>query len=136
VGVKFRSDIGGNITGIRFFKGAGNNGTHVGLLYTATGTLMAQAAFSGETASGWQQVNFAAPVAISPNTTYVAAMFTSTGFAWDAGYFTASGADNASLHALKSGVDGLNGVYGYSSTPVFPASSYFNSNYWVDVVFQ
>ena len=39
---------------------------------TATGTLLAQANFSGESASGWQQVKFTTPVAITANTTYVA----------------------------------------------------------------
>ena len=47
-------------------------GTHVGHLWTSTGTLLATATFTGETASGWQQVNFATPVAITANTTYVA----------------------------------------------------------------
>jgi hypothetical protein len=39
LGVKFRSDSSGSITGIRFYKGAGNNGTHIGLLYSGTGAL-------------------------------------------------------------------------------------------------
>ena len=30
LGVKFRSDVGGSITGIRFYKGTANTGTHVG----------------------------------------------------------------------------------------------------------
>ena len=34
LGVKFRSDVAGYITGIRFYKGAGNTGTHVGHLWT------------------------------------------------------------------------------------------------------
>ena len=40
VGVEFRSDQAGYITGVRFYKGAGNTGTHVGNLWTATGTLL------------------------------------------------------------------------------------------------
>ena len=136
VGVKFRSDVSGNITGIRFYKGAGNNGTHTGLLYTAAGALLAEATFTGETASGWQQVSFATPVAISANTVYVAAYFSTSGYAVNNGYFASSGADNPPLHALQSGVDGLNGVYGYGSAPEFPSSSYEATNYWADVVFS
>ena len=136
VGVKFRSDVSGNITGIRFYKGAGNNGTHIGLLYSVSGTLLAQATFSGETASGWQQANFSTPVAIAANTTYVAAYFSTSGFAYDAGYFTSAGVDNAPLHALRTGVDGPNGLYTYGASPVFPASSYGDTNYWADVVFS
>ena len=85
LGVKFRSDVGGTISGIRFYKGAGNNGTHTGLLYSSSGALLAQGTFTVETSSGWQQVNFAAPVTISANTTYVAAYWTNSGFAYDGG---------------------------------------------------
>ena len=33
LGVKFRVDVDGFITGIRFYKGAGNTGTHIGNLW-------------------------------------------------------------------------------------------------------
>ena len=123
------------ISGIRFYKGAGNNGTHSGLLYNSSGTVLAQATFSGETASGWQRVTFSSPVNITPNTTYVAALFTTSGFAFDQSYFTSKGVDNPPMHALKSGVDGGNGVYTYANTPQYPNQTYFDANYWVDVVF-
>ena len=66
--MKFTSDVNGLIKGIRFYKGAANTGTHIGSLWIATGTLLAPATFTGETASGWQQVNFATPVAITADT--------------------------------------------------------------------
>jgi hypothetical protein len=136
LGVKFRSDVAGTISGIRFYKGAGNNGTHVGSLYSSTGTLLAQATFTGETASGWQQVTFSTPVSIAPNIIYVGALFTTSGFAYNPSYFTSAGADNPPLHALQSGVDGGNGVYVYGSAPLFPNQTYYDLNYWVDVVFE
>src|SRR6266568_5432069 len=37
LGVKFRSDVAGTVTGIRFYKGTGNTGTHVGNLWTSAG---------------------------------------------------------------------------------------------------
>ena len=80
VGVKFQTDAAGLITGIRFYKGASNTGTHIGNLWTSTGQLLATATFSNETASGWQQVNFDTPVSITPNTTYVASYHTDVGF--------------------------------------------------------
>ena len=79
VGVKFRSDSDGFVSGVRFFKGAGNTGTHVGNLWSASGTLLATATFSAESASGWQQVSFSSPVAITANTTYVASYFAPNG---------------------------------------------------------
>src|SRR6516225_3763406 len=45
VGVKFRSDEAGYVTGISFYKGANNAGTHVGHLWTDNGTLLATATF-------------------------------------------------------------------------------------------
>src|SRR4030095_2011633 len=136
VGVKFQSDVSGTVTALRFYKGVGNNGTHIGLLYTSCGQVLAQATFTGETASGWQQVSLPLPVAIAANTTYIAAYFSTTGYAFDNGYFTNAGRDNAPLHALRSGVSGLNGVYAYSGGPLFPVNSYADANYWADVVFS
>ena len=61
LGVKFTSETFGTVSGIRFYKSAANTGTHVGSLWTASGTLLASATFTSETASGWQQVNFSTP---------------------------------------------------------------------------
>jgi glucose/arabinose dehydrogenase/endonuclease YncB( thermonuclease family) len=136
VGVKFRSDINGLVTGIRFYKGAGNSGTHVGNLWSSTGTLLATATFSVETATGWQQANFATPVAISANTVYVASYHTDAGrYAADQTYFAATGVDRAPLHALANGTS-VNGVYAYGGSSLFPTNTYNATNYWVDVVFQ
>lgn len=137
LGVKFTSDSAGTITGLRFYKGTANTGTHVGTLWSASGAVLAQATFTGETASGWQQVNFATPVAITANTVYVASYLAPVGrYAADTGYFSSAGADNAPLHALRNGVSGSNGVYAYASTTTFPTRTYQATNYWVDVVFN
>src|SRR5262245_20544497 len=65
LGVKFRADVAGQVTGLRFYKGAQNTGPHTGSLWTAGSTLLAQATFADETATGWQQVSFGSPVAIT-----------------------------------------------------------------------
>ncbi len=135
LGVKFRSDVAGIVKGIRFYKGAGNTGAHVGKLWSSAGQLLATANFAGETASGWQQVNFSAPVAISANTVYVASYFAPNGgYAFNGGYFATQGVDNAPLHALQTGVSGGNGVFLYGASGGFPTDSFNASNYWVDVV--
>jgi len=135
-GVRFRSDFDGYISGLRFYKASTNVGTHVGNLWSNTGTLLATATFTGETSSGWQQVNFSTPVLISANTTYVASYFTPSGHYSDSPkYFAASGADAPPLHFLENGVDGPNGIYAYSSSSIFPTSTYNSTNYWVDVVY-
>ena len=80
-------------------------------------------------------MEFAAPVTIAANTTYVASYHTAVGnYSIDSGYFLASGFDNAPLHALEDGVDGANGVYAYGPSG-FPDQSFQGSNYWVDVLF-
>ena len=104
LGVKFRSEVDGFVTGIRFYKGTGNTGTHVGNLWALDGTQLATATFSGESASGWQQVDFSSPVPITANTVYVASYFAPVGnYAADNGYFTATGVDNGPLHLLQDG---------------------------------
>ena len=137
LGVKFRSDSNGYITGIRFYKARTNTGTHVGNLWTSSGKLLAKATFTNETASGWQQVNFSTPVAITANTVYVASYHTNVGhYSDDQNFFASAGVDNPPLHALKNGVSGANGVYLYSNSSGFPNNSYKTSNYWVDVAFR
>jgi hypothetical protein len=137
LGVKFSADVGGNITGIRFYKATLNTGTHVGNLWASTGTLLATATFTSETAAGWQQVSFSSPVAISANTVYVASYHTNVGhYSADHDYFASAGVDTPPLHALANGVSGGNGVYAYGATNTFPNQSYLASNYWVDVVFS
>jgi len=136
LGVKFKSDVAGHITGIRFYKAGANTGTHVGNLWSSAGSLLASATFSGETASGWQQVLFSSPVAISANTVYVASYHTGVGhYSDDQNYFATSGIDNLPLHTPASGVSGGNGVYAYGAGSAFPNQTWNASNYWVDVMF-
>ncbi|HME72332.1 MAG TPA: DUF4082 domain-containing protein, partial [Myxococcota bacterium] len=137
LGVKFKTDVPGTITGIRFYKGSGNTGTHVGNLWSSTGQRLASATFSGETASGWQQVNFSTPVSITANTVYVASYHTNTGhYSDDQNYFARKGVDNPPLHLLRDGVSGFDGVFAYGSASSFPTNGWHASNYWVDVVFN
>ena len=135
VGLRFRSDVSGAVTGVRFYKASSNSGTHIGLLYSSTGTLLAKATFTGETASGWQQVNFSAPVPVTANTVYVIALYTTSGCAYDTGYFAAKGVDNGYLHAPQSTSTAGNGVYAYGSGATFPSLTLNGANYWVDVAF-
>src|SRR5205085_2810048 len=79
LGVKFQASSQGTITAIRFYKGPQNTGTHVGSLWSAAGTRLANATFANESGSGWQQVNFSSPVSITANTTYIASYHTNKG---------------------------------------------------------
>ncbi|MEV4457620.1 DUF4082 domain-containing protein [Microbispora sp. NPDC049633] len=135
LGLKFRSSQDGLVTGIRFYKGPQNTGTHVGSLWTTGGQRLASVTFSGETASGWQVMAFPSPVAVSSGTTYVASYHTTSGYySVDRDYFT-SAYENTPLTALASGPSGGNGVYAYGSAETFPTDVYRASNYWVDLTF-
>jgi len=135
LGVKFQSGVDGYITGIRFYKGDQNTGTHTGNLWTASGTRLATATFYNETATGWQEVSFGTPVSITAGTTYVASYHTTSGhYAEDSNYFT-SALSTYYLTALQDVTGDPNGVYALSSTSTFPTQGFVASNYWVDVVF-
>jgi large repetitive protein len=136
LGTKFRSDLSGYITAIRFYKAAANTGTHSGALWTAAGQQLATVTFTNETASGWQQANLTTPVPISANTVYVVSYLAPNGhYTGEDDYFATSGVDNPPLHALRNGESGPNGVYVYGSALAFPTQTYRSENYWVDVVF-
>jgi hypothetical protein len=142
LGVRFYADKPGQVTGIRFYKSDANTGVHHGNLWQTDGTLLATAQFTGETPSGWQQVNFGTPVAIAAGTAYIASYHTSAGhYSFDGGYFAAggpgeSGVHNAPLHAPGDAPDARNGVFKYDVGPsAFPSDSFGGANYWVDVVF-
>ena len=136
LGVSFKSDTNGYIIGIRFYKSSANTGAHVGNLWSSAGALLASATSTGETASGWQQVNFAKPVAITANTVYVASYHTTIGHYSDTNnFFATSGVNNAPLHALANTSSTHDGPFCYGSNSCFPTSTYSSSNYWVDVAF-
>jgi VCBS repeat-containing protein len=136
LGVKFKSDIDGFITGIRYYKSASNTGTHVGNLWLTNGTKLATATFAGETQSGWQEVLFTSPVPITAGTSYVASYHTNVGhYAATNDYFTTASVDSPPLHAPTSLIAAGNGVF-IGGESAFPVTTFRDTNYWVDVVFS
>jgi polygalacturonase len=131
LGVRFQASSDGFITGVRFYKYSDNTGAHTGSLWTATGTLLATGTFSGESASGWQELDFSTPVQITAGTTYVASYHTDTGHYAATLQGLASAVTNGPLTALAGG-----GVYAYGSSNTFPSNTYNSANYWVDVVYS
>jgi hypothetical protein len=135
LGLKFRADSNGWVTGVRFYKGAQNTGTHTGSLWDRDGNRLATATFINESAAGWQQVTFATPVQVTAGTTYVASYHAPNGhYSANVDSLQNQGVDAPPLHALQSGVDGANGVYRYGPGALFPMGA-STSNYWVDAVF-
>jgi len=127
LGVKFSADVNGQVSGIRFYKGPENTGTHTGTLWTSAGELLATATFTGESSTGWQTVTFSSPVSVIAGVTYVASYRAPVGrYAADSGGLSTP-IDSGPLHTQAGGA-----VYTYG--PGFPSNA-SNANYWVDVVF-
>lgn len=132
LGTAFTVSQAGSVTGIRFYKGTGNTGTHVGSLWNSAGTRLAQVTFTNETATGWQSATLSTPVALATGQTYVVSYRAPNGRysytqgffnqTWTSGVFTASGPNN--------------GLYRYGSGGVMPANSWNATNYFVDVVYS
>jgi hypothetical protein len=134
MGVKFQTSAPGAVTAIRFYKGAQNIGTHVGHLWTSTGTLLSSATFSNETASGWQQVNLPSPVTLTPGTSYIVSYHTNGFYSADPSFF-ATALLNGPLSAPASSPSAGNGVYAYGQAATFPSGTFNSTNYWVDLSF-
>ena len=130
LGVSFTPSVNGYVSGVRFYKNALNTGTHVGSLWSSTGTRLATGTFAGETNSGWQTLTFAKPVQLTAGTPYVASYYAPSGHYAASGQFFSSAYTNGPLTAGTT-----NGLYSYAGSSSFPTSSYGASNYWVDVAF-
>jgi len=136
LGMKFRSYTDGFVTAVRFYKSPSNTGTHIGQLWSSSGTLLGEATFQNETASGWQRVDLPTPVAVTAGTTYIVSYHSSAGNYSYSDFYFLNSIENGLLTGLANGIDGANGLYKYTNTPAFPVNSYQNSNYWVDVEFS
>jgi hypothetical protein len=136
LGVKFMASMPGEVIGVRFYKETGMDGfVHVGHLWSSGGQLLASATFTGETASGWQQISFAAPVEIQAYTVYVVSFSTGGGgFGISTTYFNSGGVANGPLQALANGVPGGDGVYNRAGS--FPNIDANGMNFWADLAFR
>ncbi len=134
LGMRFRADIDGLITSLRYFKPGGASGQHIGSVWTNGGTLLARATFTNETASGWQEVLLATPVPVTTGTSYVVSYFSASGDYVSTLDFFGQSVGSGLVHGLADGFDGPNGMFTYTAAPAFPTGAFRSSNYWVDVV--
>ena len=115
VGVKFGVDVAGAIAGIRFYKGPGNVGPHTARLWASDGQLLGSVVAGTESATGWQQAWFGAPMPVQPGQWYVASYHTPTGRYSVTGGGLSSAVVRPPLRALASAAVGGNGVYRYGA---------------------
>ncbi len=131
LGVRFVASSAGTISGVKFYKAAGETGTHTGSVWSATGTLLATATFINETASGWQSVTFSNPISITAGTTYIVSYHSNGRYVVDSNYFS-----TAHVNGPLTAPAGVNGLFTYGSGNEVPTSTYSGSNYWVDVLYE
>jgi hypothetical protein len=135
-GMQFVAQTNGFVTALRYYKPGGIGGTRTGTLWTSSGINLASQVFTGETASGWQQVTLATPVPISAGTTYVVSYFSSTGdYMSTPDYFTQS-VGTGLVQAPAEGTNGPDGVYLDTPSSAFPTQDAGGANYYADVVFN
>jgi len=136
LGVKFWSSQSGTVSAIRFYRGTTSPQGYVARLYSASGTLLGSVTMATESGPvpGWQVGTFASPIAISPNTTYVAAYYVPSGEYLRVLDGLTQGVATGPLTAPASSAVGGNGVY--HSKLGFPKSTTtWNANYLADVLF-
>lgn len=124
VGTTFVTYEYGRITGFRFWKAAGECGTHTARLWEGS-TQVASGTFTNETASGWQRVTI--PAVLIPPGAYVVSVNTNCKQVKTPGYFL----DGPILRPWGE-ADG--GNYG-QPTGSFPSSN-SASSFFVDVYFR
>jgi hypothetical protein len=136
LGVRFRSEVDGYVTGVRFYKAPDNTGTHTGTLWSAGGEQLAVGTFAGETPSGWQTLEFAAAVPVRAGETYVASYFAPHGHYSaepDFFYYHDYIAWPLAAEVTVAGTGRGNGARAVGHQ--FPQPAGDGSNFYVDVVF-
>jgi hypothetical protein len=105
-----------------------DGGVHTGKIYSASGSLIASQAFSGETASGWQTVMLATPLPISANTPYVVSVTTGSNRYVASPSGLAAQVVNKNLGSIVGG----NGVFG--PVAAILSQSWQTCNYFRDAL--
>lgn len=140
LGMRFTPKVDGTITGLRFYKFAGDVSTHKGTLWTNDGMALAAVDFTDESSSGWQTANFKAPVKVKAGTVYVISYFTENSttiyYAGTPGGFSDNPISSTYLEAPVSTPEMPNGVFATADVAVFPDHTYGAANYWVDPTFR
>jgi N,N-dimethylformamidase beta subunit-like protein/uncharacterized protein DUF4082/Big-like domain-containing protein len=129
LGTKVTVSQTASLVALRFWKEPGETGTHIGRVWTSSGTLLASATYANETASGWQRQPLATPLTLSPGQTYTISVGMNSVYAKT----TAGLAQSISAGPISSVADGANGVFNLTAGS-FPSSSWQSSNYFVDGV--
>ena len=147
LGVKFTSDVAGSISGIRFYKATANTGTHIGNLWTSSGTLLGHRDLHGGDGE-----RLAAGRLLQPGRRSRRTPPTSRRYYAPKGHYSADSRPTSTVHRAPGSVPGASptrrrctrsaarpraatGSTGTASSSTFPTQTFNGENYWVDVSF-
>lgn len=132
MGMKFQATVEGKITGIRFYRSAGDvtGDGYTGHLWNASETEVASVVF-GTTVVGWNQALLATPYQILDNTTYLVSVNANGKYPFTSGGL-ASVVTNKHIVSVD---DDTNGVFN-TTRGELPDTSFGEANYFRDVVFK
>lgn len=125
LGVRVTTSAAGYVTEIKYYKFVDSTAEHSAHVWDENGTLLASATFTAETASGWQSVELATPLAISAGQVFTVSVFSTDWYYPD-----------ESFPSMTSGpLTITNGYYNYVGSPYFPNQT-VGKNYAVDFTFS
>ncbi|MFK0085272.1 DUF4082 domain-containing protein [Glutamicibacter sp. NPDC090743] len=127
LGLKFTARKDLQVHALRYFQGPLGQGQHTGSLWDAQGTKLATVDFAPATGQGWQTAYLSSPVSIAQGSEFtISYQAPSGGYVFASADF-ANGKSNDDL-----ALSGPNGLFTYGAGSM-PASSWNNSNYFVDL---
>lgn len=130
LGLRFKSNINGFITGIRFWKAANETGIHKGRIWF-NNTALNLIEFTNETPEGWQQQNLSTNLLIEAEIIYTVSVNINTHYVGSFGEALTSSISNGNLSTIA---DGNNGVLAFNLNEK-PTQTFRNANYFRDIVF-
>ena len=125
LGLKFTTSQIAIVKKVSYYRMSGESGSHIGHVWNNDGTLLANATFSNETATGWQIADLDNPIWIYPGITYVVSVNSNT--AYGAGSLATS-----VINGILSTVDDNNGIFN-TTVGQFPSSFFNKIHYFRDV---
>jgi hypothetical protein len=128
LGVSFTVRRAGTVTAVRFYKGVGNDGTHVGGVFDERGATLGTTTFTSETSTGWQTAKLSKPVTAAAGQTLTVAVLMPEGhYAVDQRF---------DWPEPTTDLAAITGSYHYGDSLTYPNRTYLDSNYWIDLTFQ
>jgi hypothetical protein len=133
VGLRFRTDRDGFVTGLLFYRYWDNIGPHIAHLWSADGDLLAEETLAS-TGDNFPYVRFGQPVPVQADRTYVVSYYAPGGHYASTEHYFDSPVVAAPFSTVVDEAGG-SGVYTYGEAGGFPDQTWHASNYWVEPVF-